>query len=552
MRKVVCLMLALMLLPSAAAAEALPLMPYSYETGEWTHVFFGQMPTEADGTAAPVSWRVLSADAKSVLLLSDRILFSAPLDSQQNVRNGWEQSELYEYLNGEFLKTAFSWPERCVLLRQMDRALVSIPEAEDLENLRYGFAVPDARRAVGTPYAVEEGLQVFKDDRMKDSPYWTRSVKDSKEGTYRRVNKEGKWGFLGAWHKGQGVRPVIRVNLDGVTIVSGDGTAVSPYVFSLPEPSMPEPVEKTEDELEAEKLHASFLSDASAYADQFPALTEEGFLPAGQPAFSLEDSERGLWLYADQNLRIEIVRKKDAAKKKLWFEADLYVRPGSGEYLHTYWHGQDMNTRERVEPTAIARENRLVFAVNSDYYLYRVLRNARRKVMTVGVILRDGEILYDDPARKDVKILPNRDLLAIYPSGRMEVYDYNAVTAKELKTKGARDVLSFGPVLLRDGEVTDQTVRLDKTRGNEPRSGLGMVEPGHYVAIVVQGRSKESAGCKLSWFAGLFKEKGCTLAFNLDGGGTASMIFMGELLNVNAYEDHNRLQSELLGIGKTE
>ena len=554
-KKIFCLpaVFLLLIVALAAGAEEASLRPYQKDTRRWTHVLFGQTPTKADETVEPVSWRVLSVDRESALLLSDKILFTDRLDKQQNVFEGWEQSELYDTLNDEFLKKTFSWAERCILVRQMDRALVSLPEADDLKNPQYGFIDAESRRAVGTEYAVDNGLQVYKDTLMKDSPYWTRTISDNHEKTHRRVIRDGNWGYLGVWHTGQGVRPMIRIKLDGVSIVSGDGTIQSPYVLSLPEPEDPEPVEKTDDELQEERVQAKFLSEKSAYAELFPELTEEGFLPQGRPAFSLSDSVQGLWLYVNQDLRIEIVRKTDNSKKtepKLWFEADLFVRPGSEEFLCTFYYGQDRDTRERTEPELIARENRLVFAVNTDYYLYRVLRNARKKVMTVGVVLRGGEVLYDDPARKDVRIVPNRDFLAIYPNGQMEVFDYNGATAKELRKKGAWDVLCFGPILLREGQITDQTVRIDKRLGNDPRSGIGMVEPGHYVAIVMQGRSKESKGCKLTYFARLFQEKGCDIAFNLDGGGTASMIFMGELLNVNAYEEHNRLQSELLGIGQ--
>jgi hypothetical protein len=426
-----------------------------------------------------------------------------------------------------------------------------LPEAEDLKNPQYGFTDNESRWAAGTEYAVDNGLQVYN-TRLKDSPYWTRTISDNHEKTHRRVIREGNWGYLGVWHTGQGVRPMIQVSLKGVSVQSGDGTIQSPCVLSLPEPTEPEPVDQTAEELQEQKQKAAFLSQKTKYADLFPVLTEEGFLPEGKPAFSMSDSEKGLWLYAHQDLRIEIVRRTDLSKKsepKLWFEADLFVRPGSEEFLRTFFFGQDRDSRERTEPELIARENKLAFAINTDYYLYRVLRNARKKVMTVGVVLRGGEVLYDDPARKDVRIIPNRDLLAIYPDGRMEAYAYNGATAKELKRKGAWDVLCFGPVLLLGGQPTEQMARIDKRLGNEPRSGIGMVEPGHYVAIVMQGRSTESKGCKLTYFTDLFQKKGCTIAFNLDGGGTASMIFMGETLNVNAYEEHNRLQNELLGIG---
>ena len=79
-----------------------------------------------------------------------------------------------------------------------------------------------------------------------------------------------------------------------------------------------------------------------------------------------------------------------------------------------------------------------------------------------------------------------------------------------------------------------------------------MVTPGHYVAIMVEGRTKKSVGCRLDYLADLFLQKGCRVAFNLDGGGTSSMIFMGVYLNENTYGAQNRLQNEVLGIGVSE
>ena len=76
-----------------------------------------------------------------------------------------------------------------------------------------------------------------------------------------------------------------------------------------------------------------------------------------------------------------------------------------------------------------------------------------------------------------------------------------------------------------------------------------MIEKGHYVAIMVEGRTKKSVGCKLTYLADLFARKGCQVAFNLDGGGTSSMIFMGVYLNENTYAAQNRLQNEVIGIG---
>ena len=99
---------------------------------------------------------------------------------------------------------------------------------------------------------------------------------------------------------------------------------------------------------------------------------------------------------------------------------------------------------------------------------------------------------------------------------------------------GVRDAFSFGPTLIRNGELTTEDIDHAPRIGNEtnPRTGLGMVEPGHFVAIIVDGRQKEySYGMRLSAFADLFVKEGCVEAYNLDGGVSACMLFMGEQLN---------------------
>ena len=59
-----------------------------------------------------------------------------------------------------------------------------------------------------------------------------------------------------------------------------------------------------------------------------------------------------------------------------------------------------------------------------------------------------------------------------------------------------------------------------------PRSAIGYYEPGHYCFVVVDGRQSGYAkGMSIPELAALFEELGCTKAYNLDGGGSAVMVF---------------------------
>ena len=118
---------------------------------------------------------------------------------------------------------------------------------------------------------------------------------------------------------------------------------------------------------------------------------------------------------------------------------------------------------------------------------------------------------------------------------------------------GAVNVFSFGPILLKNGEINDLVYTYYKSI--EPRHALGMIEPGHYLLISVQGRTKDSKGTFLQRVAETMRDKGVTEALNLDGGNTMALIFRGRMLNKLAtYKKRNfvRTVTSLIGIGHTD
>jgi len=99
---------------------------------------------------------------------------------------------------------------------------------------------------------------------------------------------------------------------------------------------------------------------------------------------------------------------------------------------------------------------------------------------------------------------------------------------------GVENAYSFGPTLIDNSIINDQA-KFHRVRRANPRAGIGYLSPGHYIAIVVDGRQKDySVGMPVWEFADLFATYGCTIAYNLDGGLSAAMIFMGEQLNTHS------------------
>lgn len=294
------------------------------------------------------------------------------------------------------------------------------------------------------------------------------------------------------------------------------------------------------------------LTEVPAYMAHMPALNAKGFLDEGEYLYSSEDE--GLWIYISQTSKVIIQRKYDATQPLTWFEADLYADLDAGEMLRTVQNDPEKMGKVRVDATETAKKHNVVFAMNTDYYTYRVAVNNNRHT---GIVIRDGRILYDDPyTEKQVtnSMFPNLDMLAFMPDGSLKVYHSWEKTAQEFIDEGVQTVYSFGPYLLLDGKVSERAYANNENKN--PRCAIGMVEPGHYVAIMCEGRLKRSAGVTISYLAKMMRAKGCQIAFNMDGGQTAVMVFMGKQLNqIGAYDGgktNSRPTSEVLGFGTSE
>jgi len=293
-------------------------------------------------------------------------------------------------------------------------------------------------------------------------------------------------------------------------------------------------------------------TEVPAYMAHMPALNAKGFLDEGEYLYSSEDE--GLWIYISQTSKVIIQRKYDATQPLTWFEADLYGDLDAGEMLRTVQNDPEKMGKVRVDATETAKKHNVVFAMNTDYYTYRVAVNNNRHT---GIVIRDGRILYDDPyTEKQVtnSMFPNLDMLAFMPDGSLKVYHSWEKTAQEFIDEGVQTVYSFGPYLLLDGKVSERAYANNENKN--PRCAIGMVEPGHYVAIMCEGRLKRSAGVTISYLAKMMRAKGCQVAFNMDGGQTAVMVFMGKQLNqIGAYDGgktNSRPTSEVLGFGTSE
>ncbi len=276
----------------------------------------------------------------------------------------------------------------------------------------------------------------------------------------------------------------------------------------------------------------------------FPALNEQGFLDEGE--FVYMNDKEGVWRYCSDTLRVEIHRIIQKKPARTWYEAEILCAE-EGDHPHMIANNPESWMRKADYPHKIARRNETVIAVSGDYAHARIQDKA-----IAGIVIRNGKV-YSERTKKHNSSTKWAvlDTLAIWPDGDMKVYYSNELTAQEYLDAGVRDVLAFGPWLIRDGEMNTEALKKYGT-SQAQRVAVGMTEKGHYWFMMLEGRITRSKGDGISFLAEKLQEKGCVQAFNLDGGQTACIVFMGHQLCTIKKASGNRAsraQADILGVG---
>lgn len=210
------------------------------------------------------------------------------------------------------------------------------------------------------------------------------------------------------------------------------------------------------------------------------------------------------------------------------------VQLSSAEYLKTAF-AQDTYGKNVTEATSsIAEAHGAVLAINGDYY----------GVQEKGYVIRNG-VVYRDKAG-------DSEVLCIYADGSMKIIDPSSVTAQELVDQGVWQAFSFGPGLVEDGEIS---VSLDsevgRAKASNPRTAIGIIDDLHYVFVVSDGRTDDSEGVSLYELASFMEQLGVQTAYNLDGGGSSTMVFRNQIINnpTGGFGNREREVSDIVYIG---
>ena len=236
--------------------------------------------------------------------------------------------------------------------------------------------------------------------------------------------------------------------------------------------------------------------------------------------------------YSDENISIKLSEYRE-------YDTTIYVADvqlSSADYLKTALAKAAYGKNVTESTSEISKQNNAILAINGDFY------GAREN----GYVLRNG-ILYRSTA------IAEQEDLVIKKDGSFEIICEQDDSAENIFADGAQQILSFGPALIKNGQLAvTESDEVGKAMASNPRTAIGIIDDLHYVFVVSDGRSRESEGLSLYELAKFMKTLGTVTAYNLDGGGSSTMVFNGNVVNnptTNGKSIKERSVSDIVYIG---
>jgi exopolysaccharide biosynthesis protein len=269
-----------------------------------------------------------------------------------------------------------------------------------------------------------------------------------------------------------------------------------------------------------------------------PALADEAALPwdlkvhgnAPRPSGRISETE-----YQDDTIHVTVY---SASRKPKSSESSITCRWAVIEIAHPSQLRTTISMENYNDPTQataidMARSVNAIVACNSDFIKY---------TYNIGYVARQG-VLYRNKAdgMRDVLIIDEKGDFEVVPKATeadMEAKE------QEMEAQGRQiiNAFSFGPMLVKDGEVQELSANSFESERVEcflptQRIAIAQLDTLKYAIISIDGGVVNGSGMNgmnlkelANYIVSLFPE--CKLAYNLDGGASSRLVFMGKKISV--------------------
>ena len=219
--------------------------------------------------------------------------------------------------------------------------------------------------------------------------------------------------------------------------------------------------------------------------------------------------------------RIKVLLRKHKGYSANYWTADITIKDPS-QMFSALSYGTYGGTRETTSH-AVSR-TRSIVGINASAFSYDSGRPCfdAVKIQNGKIYNRAGGTSYSN--------------CAVLWDGTMFTPQVH-LSAEQLVDMGVKDTYNFGPPLIENGKKVNYNMANSANSWTlvsykDPRSAVGMISKGHYVLLVADGRGAGgSLGLTRSDMQQIFAGFGCVYAYNMDGGGSATLAYRGTVLN---------------------
>ena len=250
-------------------------------------------------------------------------------------------------------------------------------------------------------------------------------------------------------------------------------------------------------------------------------LTEEQIAALFTPEKVFREREH----YSDSDIYIDITTHRDNANTTTYYVADIRIKTLG--YFKTALAKDTYGMHIKERTSDICKRKKGILAINGDTY----------GEQEGGFVIRNGVPLRDTKNLNRMRGTTSKaEDLIIRGDGTFAVIDERDTSFEEVTAQNPWQVFSFGPALVKENEVSvneNEEVGVALSGNRNQRCAIGIISPCHYCFVVSDGRNSESSGISLFTLGSIMKDLHCETAYNLDGGGSATMYLDDGTGNAN-------------------
>lgn len=230
--------------------------------------------------------------------------------------------------------------------------------------------------------------------------------------------------------------------------------------------------------------------------------------PVADPACRISGTE-----YQDPSIHV-VIEQGTYEENTYWVARVSLSDPSQ---LRTY-APRDFRSLSEYPALFLAKKSNAVLAIDGDFISYA----------ENGFYVRQGKAIVNQPTGKQDLLLID-DQGDFHPLSMAKKEDISAA----MEQYNAINVLCFGPILAENGQPVYNRAYGEHYGADDEKQRMAIAQTGplEYICVCTGHHSRGNRGMTLWEFADFLATFDPVVAYNLDGGDSTAMIFMGERIN---------------------